>query len=186
MTKVYLAKSNRANPDHVSVVRQTLSNFDVEVVEYKGGEYSHDDLLKCELLFIVPDSSTYDDINDSYNVGKGLFEQISEYCDSGQNIGLDVMEIPIYVYADGFDEQIKCPVSGLIDYVENDTNNYINYGEIEVSCSIHDLSSILVSFDCELKSNDDFIPVIAKSVVSSGSISGGYSRYKFLLINKNN
>lgn len=52
--KVYLAKSNKANPDVVARVRQTLSNYNLEIVEFKGGTYSHKQLLECDQMVIVP------------------------------------------------------------------------------------------------------------------------------------
>ena len=72
--KVYLAKSNKANPDLVSKVRQNLSQFEVEIVEFTGGTYTHKPLLSCELLIVVPDLTNNDII-----IGKGLFEQINEF-----------------------------------------------------------------------------------------------------------
>ena len=39
MTKIYLAKSNRANPDDVAKVRRELNKHDIEIVEYTGGGY---------------------------------------------------------------------------------------------------------------------------------------------------
>jgi hypothetical protein len=82
MKKVYLAKSNRANPNDLSRVRTALANFDkeVEVVEYTGGKYTHDSLKACDYLVILPDLSDYDDCEDDYIIiGKGLFEQINAF-----------------------------------------------------------------------------------------------------------
>ena len=40
MSKIYLAKSKKSNPDDVSAVRRILSErSDIEVVEFKGGKY---------------------------------------------------------------------------------------------------------------------------------------------------
>jgi GTP:adenosylcobinamide-phosphate guanylyltransferase len=63
MKKIYLAKSNNANPNILYKVRSILSKFNVEVVEYSGGSYSHDLLLSCDELIVIPDiSKTYNEM----------------------------------------------------------------------------------------------------------------------------
>lgn len=83
MKRIYLAKSNKANPNLVSEVRQTLSKFDVEVVEYVGGTYSHNLLMSCDELIVIPDlsQSYHDDLlgNWCVSLGKGLCEQIQTF-----------------------------------------------------------------------------------------------------------
>lgn len=78
-SKIYFAKSNRANPNHVILVREILSRFDVDVVEYSGGAYSHKPLLECDMLIVLPDLT--DTLNSETEValGKGLFEQINAF-----------------------------------------------------------------------------------------------------------
>lgn len=78
-SKVYFAKSNKANPDHVMSVRALLSNYDIEIVEFKGGPYSHKPMLECDKLFILPDLSNYDEDEDVVGIGKGLHNQIEEW-----------------------------------------------------------------------------------------------------------
>jgi len=86
MTKVYLAKSNKANPDDVMGVRKLLSTYNIEVVEYKGGTYSHKPLNECDLLLILPDLSEIfiDEHETTSTLGKGLFEQVQAY--EGANV----------------------------------------------------------------------------------------------------
>jgi hypothetical protein len=75
-SRVYLAKSNRANPNIVSNVRITLNNFDVDVIEYSGGQYSNV-LLSCDYLVVVPESTpNLTDLSSEISIGKGLYEQI--------------------------------------------------------------------------------------------------------------
>ena len=84
MKRVYLAKSNKANPNLVSAVRQTLAKFNVQVVEFTGGTYSHDLLLSCDELYVIPDLSGIN-VQDEYDIywsvplGKGLYEQIQAF-----------------------------------------------------------------------------------------------------------
>lgn len=71
--KVYLAKSNRANPTTVAEVRQMLGQFDCEVVEYTGGQYTNAPLLQSDLLLIVVEDL------DTGIVGKGLAQQMADF-----------------------------------------------------------------------------------------------------------
>lgn len=70
--KVYLAKSNRANPTTVAEVRQMLGQFDCEVVEYTGAIYQCP-LLQSDLLLIVVEDL------DTGIVGKGLAQQMADF-----------------------------------------------------------------------------------------------------------
>ena len=86
MEKVYLAKSNRANPDDVLKVRGILSSSNVEIIEYTGGAFSHEPMLTCGMLIVVPDLNRYvkdggydgEDV-DIVGVGKGLYEQVMTF-----------------------------------------------------------------------------------------------------------
>jgi hypothetical protein len=122
-TKVYLAKSNRANPDLVSSVRQTLSKYDIEVVEFKGGTYTHKELLACDLMVIVPATDTIWR-EEGIILGKGLYEQLSAF-ERNSDIGnvmmvcderLTVGEIESY-FVENSDDYIDY---GLIDFYDND------------------------------------------------------------------
>lgn len=87
--KVYLAKSNRANPDVVARVRQTLSNYNLEIVEFKGGNYSHKDMLKCDSLVVIPESMNSDEVS----IGKGLYEQITTFAREKSSYFEDIIVI---------------------------------------------------------------------------------------------
>ena len=125
-TKVYLAKSNRANPDVVSSVRQTLSKYDVEVVEFKGGTYSHKQLLECDIMVIVPATDTIWD-EEGIILGKGLYEQLEafeQHSDIGNvmivcNEQLTVGEINSY-WVENEKDYIEY---GLVEFYDNDDND---------------------------------------------------------------
>lgn len=116
--KVYLAKSNKANPDVVSRVRQDLSKFDVEIVEFSGGTYTHKPLLECNLLIVVPDLT-----NDNI-IGKGLYEQINLF--SEKNNFEDVLVVTNFSKNQIFVDLIE-------DLYVDDSNDYVNYGVLSVS-----------------------------------------------------
>ena len=77
--KVYLAKSNRSNPDVVIRVRQILSKYNVEVIEFKGGAYSNKQLLTCDYLIIIPDLSEYEEDEHMVTFGRGLYDQLHDF-----------------------------------------------------------------------------------------------------------
>jgi hypothetical protein len=75
LPKVYLAKSNKANPDLVAKTRQILSKFNIEIVEFTGGTYSHDKMLECDMLVVVP----FINSNGTVVIGKGLYDQMEAF-----------------------------------------------------------------------------------------------------------
>lgn len=167
-TSVYLAKSNRANPDHVTAVRELLSRFDVEIVEYKGGGYSHKPLLQCDMLIVVPDLSDDEEENEEWvSVGKGLFEQINAFKNNGHFNKCDLMIVNYYHAG------TKGLGLGSFDCLEPcDSDDYVNYADIlfntDKSESLGSLNQILENrFGFETSTN-----------VSSKS------RYRYLLIGR--
>ena len=81
MTNIYLAKSNRSNPTHIMRVRALLNEYSnhVNLFEYNGGYYSHNDLDKCEILLVIPDLGGYKQDENCVGLGKGLHEQILRF-----------------------------------------------------------------------------------------------------------
>jgi hypothetical protein len=154
MKRVYIAKSNRANPNLVSAVRQTLSKFDVEIVEFTGGAYSHDLLESCEELYVIPDlSEAYDDDFVGFwsvPIGKGLYEQIEHF--SGYNGGSEVFIVTSFgekiggLYYEGNDE------NGYSIDIENE-NDYVNYAYITINTKNYVISPWDL-YDYVLESND--------------------------------
>ena len=114
--KVYLAKSNRANPELVSRVRQTLSKYDVEIVEFKGGQFSHKPMLECERLVVVPDLS-----DEEIVIGKGLYEQIIRF---GRDKGYEYVFVIV-------EENLTYKELEQIEIIDSD--DYIAYAVIEFS-----------------------------------------------------
>ena len=149
-TKVYLAKSNRANPDVVSSVRQTLSKYDVEVVEFKGGTYSHKQLLDCDMMVIVPATDTIWR-EEGIILGKGLYEQLEAF-EQHSDIG-NVMVV--------CDELLT--VGEIDSYWVEKERDYIGYGIVEFYENDNDLK---LSEHCDKMFN--------KKTVSSSTSNSGY------------
>ena len=79
MKRVYFAKSNKASPQLVERVRSYLKTLPIEIVEYKGAtKYNHDDLLSCDTLLVLPESSNRSS-GRPMKIGKGLYNQIDAF-----------------------------------------------------------------------------------------------------------
>lgn len=156
-TKVYLAKSNRANPDVVSSVRQTLSKYDVEVVEFKGGAYSHKQLLECDMMVIVPATDTLWR-EEGIILGKGLYEQLQAF-EQHSDIG-NVMMV-----CDG-----ELTVGEIDSYWVENEDDYVDYGLVEFYENDNDLK---LSKHCDNMFNK-----------KTGTSSSSKSSYYHLLVKK--
>lgn len=119
LPKVYLAKSNKANPDLVAKTRQILSKFNIEILEFKGGNYSHDIMLECDMLVVVP----YIDSDGSVIIGKGLFDQMEAFEEVGEYVC--VISNP----DNFFIKEVKdIDVINRTDYVNHAIINFQEYG----------------------------------------------------------
>lgn len=166
-TKIYLAKSNRANPDHVMLVRDILSKFDVEIVEFSGGPYSHKPLLQCDMLVVLPELSDDNrgivENEEWVNLGKGLFEQIRAFENRDCHHNGDLMIVNHY------QESTKEVGIGDFDGLDIlDQDDYVNY------------AMALFNYDNDLGRLSDILENRLDLNPSTGVSSK--SRYKYLLI----
>lgn len=147
--KIYLAKSARSNPDHVSKVRAIISEYDVEIVEFTGGAYYHDDLLECDMLVVIPDLSSYDWLSQTQVLGKGLHSQI-EVFKSEKNFGLGYENILI-LDSVGVRENTNIYVRQPISLLVEDSDDYVEHSRAELSSTRLVLTTLLESeFDYHL------------------------------------
>jgi hypothetical protein len=126
--KVYLAKSNRANPDLVARVRQTLSNYNLEIVEFKGGTYSDKPLLECDQLVVIPEELE----EETVNVGKGLYQQIDSFSRISDYNSDNIT----------FISSERCDTAMIESYRIINSDDYINYGLVyleEDNCSLTEI-----------------------------------------------
>lgn len=175
--KVYLAKSNHANPNKLISLRNQLKDLGVEIVEYKGGQYSNKALLECEYLIVLPsdDKATIElenelmsDIN-YYDgeekvikvLGKGLYTQIEDFCN------LTKYSDNVYII---FDESIPtlendyqwfyCGKHGEIDVY--DEHDYINYGYSVLSSEKYDTTIDDLFGGNKVQSTNQYMYLLAK------------------------
>ena len=130
MKKVYLAKSNRSNPDDVQKVRKILNDSNCETVEYTGGSYSHAPLLDFDVLVVIPDLTNFEDEN---LVGKGLYGQVEAFIETDK---------PIYVVfntEDGWDPEI----GEVADMEIADYDDYFEFGNIYLEPLSERLSTVM-------------------------------------------
>jgi hypothetical protein len=71
--KVYLSKSNRANPDYVMLVRRHIESLGYEILEHRGGDYDHDLMFRCRYMVMIGQASAS---GGETVVGKGQYEQL--------------------------------------------------------------------------------------------------------------
>jgi len=164
--KVYLAKSNKANPDLVARVRQTLSNYNLEIVEFKGGTYSHKQLLECDQMVIVP--AEVDACEDFAIIGKGLYEQIEAFSRKSLHNSVNI----IVITSD------ECDTSMIEEIVKIDEDDYVNYAELyfsEDGCSLKEVLDDVVG--------DYYMDSQSIYASKSTSVSKTNSNY-YLLIGK--
>lgn len=140
--KIYFAKSNRANPDYVMEVRRKLKETGAEIVEHKGGAYSHHALLGCDLLIVLPDLTTYE--KDRYDetrtvlLGKGLANQIAAFYShkgSYSNISIIWATFSVELYdSETFQPKIKSDfeLTTAADIYLNDDEDYINHSIVTI------------------------------------------------------
>lgn len=163
-SKIYLAKSNKANPDDLISVRGLLSKYDVEVVEYKGGTFSHKPMLECDKLFILPDLSYYNEDEDILGIGKGLHQQIEEwktYKDSEE----------VYMIVNPDDDYY---LRRVIDLDIDDYDDYINYS---IAVLDYNYTKTMVDY-----LNKTFFSVPKEIETSVGKNSN--NKYKYILCGK--
>lgn len=194
MKRVYLAKSNRANPNLVSEVRQTLSKFDIQVVEYTGGNYSNESLLSCDELIIVPDLSTcehdYDNYFTTIKIGKGLYEQISVFKNAGK---FPITYIIDYDTMSDCDDSISVINEKDCDYIDInvvDERNYQEYATVvfEILDEYDAYADIIVPFNhllnkrFKVKDNRWVTNTLTESVNELKTWKSKTDRKKFMIL----
>lgn len=160
-SKIYFAKSNRANPNTVMAVRALLESHDVEIVEYKGGHFSHQPMLDCDYLVVLPEhDESYGD--EELPLGKGLHEQIQKW---EHNNNMSNMFI---VYTDHLD------ICMLDDIDVADYDDYVNYSVALLGKDLGLLGHVL---------ENRLGPVVDKDSSSTTSVTT--NEYQYLLIGTN-
>jgi len=74
--KIYISKSNLVNPDDLINVRKILEDHDIQIAEYKGGEYSSEPLKTSDLLVSISYPGAVEG-NMTY-LGKGSFSELDK------------------------------------------------------------------------------------------------------------
>lgn len=114
--KVYLAKSNRSNPIEYMEARHVIFSSGAELKEHLGGSYTHDDLLSCDTLVVLPEEA-----KSPTDLGRGLYEQIQ--------VALEA-EIPVYVIVESASTTPKVIRISERDLRLTNKNDYINWARL--------------------------------------------------------
>lgn len=76
-TKLYISKSKAGDVAVINGIMATLRAYDVEILEFTGGTYNTDALLKADILLVIP-PLPIDESGQTW-VGKGQCLEISEF-----------------------------------------------------------------------------------------------------------
>jgi hypothetical protein len=129
-TRVYLAKSNRADPNVVGYVRQHLTGSGYEVVEYNGRvTYTHKDLLSCDRLILVPEiHKTANPVTSNQvfklTIGRGLYEQLVAWRDN-TDVEPDVITVLSHL-----NNQIYSAMIESISIIDPVNPNWVTYAKL--------------------------------------------------------
>jgi len=128
-TKIYLAKSNMANPNIIIKFKKFIRDYAVEVREFKGGVYNHSQQFEnVEVVFVIAPGERPTD-----KVGKGLYGQIQYVLNNNIPIFMvdslirfnKILSVKIYNNHDWYATYGVCEVDqysyNLIDYLPVNT-----------------------------------------------------------------
>lgn len=73
--RVYLSKSKQGTMDSLMKARELLSKYNIELIEFVGGEYTSETLLSCDIVLVLPYSFPKSYHYDFW-VGKGQYSEI--------------------------------------------------------------------------------------------------------------
>lgn len=86
MAKIYISKSNQANPEHLLNLRTKLKNQNHDVIEFMGGNYAEfianafDGVAK---VYIISHPDCFSDGKDRVNLGRGIAGEAMKAYDLG-------------------------------------------------------------------------------------------------------
>ena len=191
--RIYLAKSNKANPDYLIKIRHFLNEFkNVKTLEYRGGSnYDSSDLISSDLLIVIPDLSNGVEDN-KIVLGKGLYTQIEDF--------IDYQCADYVLIVSGINKDGEIMVRNISEEDDNgdydgdflkilDTGDYINFGTVRVDKFKDDslltkivAELILLEDDNSKYHSDEESEALWSKHVNRDSILT--STYKYLLIKK--
>lgn len=171
--KVYLSKSNASDPDELMLVRKHLAKYDVEVVEFRGGNYSHDPMLECDVLLVLPPKNGLTPFG-TVDIGRGQYEQIRMW-----DLSKDTYPVMITVLSENISLVQNVTSYGLHSSKDQNWQDYWGSADLENSYwemrEAFDMKSELTSTDSKMtyydfetarypqfiKDEDSVVPMLA-------------------------
>lgn len=164
--KVYLSRSNAADPAVFSIVKEIIEDLGHEVVTFNGGEYSKKPLIECDVLVVVPSAAMLPALEDNNmvvledncpDIGKGQFEQCRDFAkehrQSFDTNGISMIDIELapnkhmLVVQEVNVEDPENPslyVHNITDVMEQDTNDWKSkYGHLNTDECYYNIGAIL-------------------------------------------
>jgi hypothetical protein len=138
--KIYLSKSNKANPESIFEIKKLIADNKIELSEYIGGMYKPDVLFRdVEMVFQITHPDGEKNMPSKAYYGKGIY---SEYIHAFK------LGIPIYIYYKGKFYFVK-------EISINDPNDYMFNYAISFTNSIPLNLSDIIKTDDELYLEED-------------------------------
>lgn len=82
-TRVYLSKSNAGSIVPINDVKRILSQMDIEIVEFLGGNYTTDKLKSSDILLVIPPALKHINHDGAYfDLGKGQCTEIQVFAET--------------------------------------------------------------------------------------------------------
>ena len=142
--KVYISKSNQANPDTLIFVRELLKKHNVEVVEYSGGKYSSKPLGHSDVLVCISYPGAKEE--DIVLTGKGIFSEVEKSL---------LGRIPsLYTNGDSFFFVKGCEINDLKDFQRKFGKLYLEKGEMTRNEFLQYLDTVSVRENKEDEEDD--------------------------------
>lgn len=118
--KVYLSKSNACNYRTYRQVRELLDTLDCEVLEYTGGSYSNVDVLRSDMMIVIPPDYTarikHGDAK-KVNIGRGQYDQIHDFFE----INYDALPVSHIMYEPKSDKIVL-----MVSHIEESGSVYVD------------------------------------------------------------
>lgn len=164
--KVYLSRSNAADPAVFSLVQQVIENLGHEIVTFNGGEYSKEPLLACDALVIVPSAKMLPGMergeyktflqDNQPDIGKGQYEQCMDFakrhaedyvdCDEDiEDIEMKSGKLMLVVQeVENSHTEASVYVNSIVEIREQDANDWkTKYGFLSHDDSYINIASVL-------------------------------------------
>lgn len=122
--KVFLAFSNAADQEDLIYIRSFFKKYDVEVRQFENGDFSKEQMLKCDYVFLIVPRQKLTNYNGIF-VGRGQYDQV-DYLHQNEYLN----KVIIFISDKDGDNKSFYKIKM---FMTNDTQDYkLKYGELRL------------------------------------------------------